>query len=94
MQAVRAATRVVVSPQATSCEVGGETVILDTGSGQYFALNSAGSAIWQHLQKGCDVPTLCARLQEEFDVSAERCESDVASLLQQLAERGLVNVVV
>jgi PqqD family protein of HPr-rel-A system len=72
--------------------VAGETVILDVTSGQYFALNPVGSAIWQHLQGGCTVSTLCKHLREEYDVTPERCEADVTALLDQLAERGLIRL--
>jgi PqqD family protein of HPr-rel-A system len=93
MQALLATTQIIPTPHATSCEVAGETVILDAASGQYFALNRIGSAIWQHLQKPCTVLSLCERLRNEYNVTAERCEADVSALLEQLAERGLVRLV-
>ena len=92
MQALSAGTRVIPTRNATSCEVAGETVILDAASGQYFALNRVGSAIWQHLQDQCTVLSLCERLRQKFDVTPERCEADVSALLEQLAERGLVRL--
>jgi hypothetical protein len=52
-------TLVIPTSHATSCEVAGETVILDTASGQYFALNPVGTAIWQYLQAPCTVESLC-----------------------------------
>jgi len=90
METLTGSTQIVPTPHATSCEVAGETVILDTASGQYFALNPVGSAIWQHLQKGCTLSALCEELRAEYNVTAERCEADVTALLDRLAERGLI----
>ena len=82
--------RIAISSQATSCQVGGETVILDVGSGQYFALDPIGSAIWNHLQLPCSLEVLCERLLAEYDVSADQCKSQVAALVEELARHGLV----
>jgi hypothetical protein len=92
MESLTASTQIVPTPHATSCEVAGETVILDITSGQYFALNPVGSAVWQHVQKGCTLAVLCEKLREEYDVTAERCEAGVTALLDQLAERGLIRL--
>lgn len=85
-------TKVETTSQATSCEVGDETVILDLASGQYFALDTVGTAVWRHLQTPCTFGVLCERLEAEYDVSPERCRSEVSALLENLAERGLVRL--
>ena len=84
----------IITPtaQAVSCEVAGETVILDVASGQYFALDEVGSAIWRHLKDPCTVAELCARLMQEYDVAAERCEAEVSALIEQLEQHGLVRI--
>lgn len=83
-------TTVESTSQATSCEVGDETVILDLASGQYFALDAVGTAVWRHLRTPCTFAALCERLQAEYEVPPARCRSDVSALLQELAQRGLV----
>ena len=85
-------TLIVASPNVTSCEVSGEAVILDAASGRYFALDPVGSALWQHLQTPCTVASLCQKLLDEYDVTAERCHAGVATLLDQLAAQGLIRV--
>jgi PqqD family protein of HPr-rel-A system len=85
-------TTVETTSEATSCEVGDETVILDLGSGQYFALDAVGTAIWRHLRTPCTFAALCERLQAEYDVPPARCQSDVSTLLEDLARRGLVRL--
>jgi len=83
---------VEATSQATSCEVGDETVILDVASGRYFALDAIGGTIWRHLQTPCSVASLCERLMAEYDVPAERCQAEVSALLDQLAQHGLVRL--
>jgi PqqD family protein of HPr-rel-A system len=92
MQPLVSSARVFLTPHATSCEIAGETVILDAASGQYFALNPVGTAVWKHLQQPCTVSALCHRLQDEYDVTDDRCQTDVSNLLRELAERGLVRL--
>lgn len=81
---------IVTSSQAVSCELSGETVILDIPSGQYFALSEIESTIWKLLESPSTLKSVCGRLMEEYDVEPDRCEADVSGLLDQLAERGLI----
>jgi PqqD family protein of HPr-rel-A system len=81
---------IVLTSQAVSCELGGEAVILDIRSGQYFALSPVGAQIWRFLESPCTLASLCARLVEEYDVEPARCEADVSALLDKLASHGLI----
>jgi len=92
MQASLINAVVSAQPNATSCEVAGETVILDAASGQYFALDPVGTVIWKHLQAPCTVSSLCEMLLREYDVASERCEADVTALLHELAAKGLIRI--
>jgi hypothetical protein len=85
-------TVVESTSQATSCEIGDETVILDFESGQYFALNTVGTAIWRYLQTPCTFAALCDRLVAEYEVPPARCQAEVSQLVEQLAEHGLVRL--
>jgi PqqD family protein of HPr-rel-A system len=81
---------IVLTSQAVSCELGGEAVILDIRSGQYFALSPVGAQIWKLLESPCTLASLCAKLVEEYDVEPARCEAEVSALLGQLAGHGLI----
>lgn len=80
------------TPQAVSCELAGDTVILDMGSDRYFALDAIGTQIWNWLQTPCTLASLCERLMEEYEVTPDQCRADVAVLLDQLAQHGLVAI--
>ncbi len=81
------------TPQAVSCELAGETVILDMGSDRYFALSAIGTQIWTWLQEQpCTLGGLCERLTREYDVTPDQCRADVSTLLDELAQQGLVAI--
>ncbi|HLK51571.1 MAG TPA: PqqD family protein [Bryobacteraceae bacterium] len=80
------------APHAVSCELSGETVILDTASDRYFALTAIGTQIWDWLQTPCTLAALCERLRQEYDVTPEQCHADVSALLDQLAQHGLITI--
>jgi hypothetical protein len=92
MPLVTAESRISAAAHAVSCELAGETVILDMKSDRYFALSAIGTQIWNWLQTPCTVESLCARLVQEYEVTAEQCRADVSALLDQLLQQGLVRI--
>lgn len=74
-------------------EIDNETVMMDIEQGSYFGLNPVGSRIWALLGESIAIGDLCDQLTEEFEVPREQCESQVLGFLQDLFERGLLQVV-
>lgn len=83
---------VVVSVNQVSTELQEETIILGLNDGYYFGLSDVGARVWQLLQEPRVVLELRDTLAEEYDVDADRCFHDLVELLQDFAERGLVDV--
>jgi hypothetical protein len=79
-----------ISPEVLFQEVGGETVLLDLDSEQYFGLDAVGTRIWTLLNEGADADAVVATLLEEFEVERDRLAADVDELLDKLAEAGLI----
>lgn len=76
-------------------EVANETVLLDLASGLYFGLNRAGSRAWARLSEGpCSVIDLAKVIECEFDAPYDQIERDVLELVQNLAEKKLVQPVI
>jgi hypothetical protein len=73
-------------------EVGGETVLLDLQSEQYFGLDAVGTRIWQLLGEGAGTDAVVETLLQEFEVERETLAADVSELLRQLAEAGLIRL--
>ncbi len=75
-----------------SCVLGQETVILQLQNGQYYGLNEVGSRVWELIQQPRTTEEIETSLLEEFDVAQDRCREDLASLLQDMAAAGLVQI--
>ena len=67
-----------------------ETVLLHLESKTYYTLNLTGTRIWQGLKQGRTLAEISRRLQEEFDVEANRAEHSVLALVDELSRQGLV----
>jgi hypothetical protein len=73
-------------------EVGGEAVLLDLASEQYFGLDPVGTRIWELLDGGTALAQVHRTLCAEFDADAQRIGGDLLTLAQALADAGLVKV--
>ncbi|HCS28292.1 MAG TPA: PqqD family protein [Spongiibacteraceae bacterium] len=85
--AVRAADNVVFN------EFDGETVLMCVDSGKYIDLNATASRIWERIAEDwITFDALCQGLTDEFDVDIESCRVDSLALLEDLHNRGLIEV--
>ena len=83
--------RFVVSEDVVAREVGGEIVLLDLNSGQYFGLDSVGGRIWELLsERPHTLAELCDLVEAEFDAPRERIEADLLSLATELKAQELI----
>jgi hypothetical protein len=83
--------RFTVSDDVVAREVGGETVLLDLSSGQYFGLDTIGGRIWELLsERPHHLSELCDQIETEFDAPRERIEADLMALAKQLQDQELI----
>lgn len=83
--------RFTVSEDVVVREVGGELVLLDLGSGQYFGLDAVGARIWELLSgQPRRLAELCDLIEGEFDAPRERIEADMIALAAQLKDQDLI----
>lgn len=86
----------VASKQQVSATLAADTskgaVILGLSEGKYFELNEVGARIWNLIQQPRSVQSIVETLMTEYDVDAERCESDVYSLANQMLARSLIEI--
>jgi hypothetical protein len=66
--------------------------MLSLRDGTYYGLEGVGVEIWRMLQTPVTIPRIVAALVETYEVDAERCRSDVLTVIVTLVERGLVEV--
>jgi hypothetical protein len=81
------------STDQVSCDLQGETAILQLSSGVYYGLDPVSTRIWMLLAQPSHVGALIATIVAEFDVDPGRCAQDIAALLEDLEEHGLITVV-
>ena len=73
-------------------EVGGEAVLLNLASEQYFGLDPVGTRIWQLLNEDGRLQHAFDTMRDEYEVEPALLESDLLTLVGKLAEAGLVKV--
>ena len=83
---------VVASKDQLASAIGGETVILGLSSGRYYGVDSVGARIWQLIQEPTSVAEVLRTLLSEYEVDAQRCQSDLLHVLQKMIDSGLVEV--
>jgi hypothetical protein len=86
-------TIIAVTKEQVSCELGGEAVILQTGDGVYYGLNTVGNFVWQLLQKEPrPFHAVADAVIAEFQVERAECEGDLTRLFREMAEAKLLTL--
>jgi hypothetical protein len=83
---------VVQSADVVACDLAGETALLHFETGIYYGLDATGTTIWSLIQSPQSVRNLLDLIMQEYEVERERCEEDLLSLLQSLADERLVEM--
>ena len=60
------------------------------GNGSVYTLNETGTALWAMIEAGQSAADMAARLEAEYEISAEQAAADTREFLLELAEAGLV----
>jgi hypothetical protein len=89
---ITASSVLVASPEQVSRELAGESVILHVTSGIYYGVEGVAARVWSLLQQPTTLPQLTAAITEEYDVSADRCRTDLLALLTRLAQIRVIEV--
>ena len=83
------ATIVAIADQA-SVDLDDEVAILNLKTGVYFGLNEVGAWVWRFIQQRRTVAEVQAAVLDEFDVTPEQCQADLADLLRDLIQHQLI----
>lgn len=84
--------RVTISPRVMMRELDGEAVLLDLNTERYYGLDDVATRMWFLLSELGDVRQVRERLLEEYDVAPEVLDRDLAHLIEQLAQMGLLTI--
>ena len=89
---ILADSTVRVSEEQVSCDLGGESAILNLSNGVYYGLDPLGARIWELIQQPRTVSEVKDAILEEYDVEPDVAERDLVALLTHLSDEGLVQV--
>jgi hypothetical protein len=73
-----------------SARVGDELVMMSAEKGNYIGLSEVGARIWELIETPQDIEAVCARLQDEFEVTPEVCRAEVETFLNELVQHGAI----
>ena len=82
----------VASQEQISCDLNGESVILNLKNSSYYGLNSVGSFIWTLLQTPKTFAQIKEAVLDRYDVEPDVCERDLLELMDDLLENQLVEI--
>jgi hypothetical protein len=67
-----------------------EVIVLDLRTSNYFLANRTAAGLWPTLVRGATAQVLAAQVATEHGIPIEQAEADVRVLLEQMAERDLL----
>lgn len=74
-------------------ELDGEAVLLNLQNEMYYGLDEVGTRMWQLLTTSDSVQAAMNTMMEEFDVTPDVLEKDVARMIKELQEHGLLEII-
>ena len=72
-------------------DLSGEKVMIDFDAGKYFMIKGVGNDIWDMIQEDIVVEAIVNQLLEEYDVSAQECETSVLEFLESLKKADIID---
>jgi hypothetical protein len=89
---VSADAHVRVEPTVYARAFGGELVLLDFGSGEYYALDEIGAEIWRRIEAGEALGEVADAIARSYEVSRDQASRDIVALVTQMRDRGLIKI--
>ena len=83
-------TRVVVSPDAVSAALEGETVILGMHDGVYYGLDLVGSRIWALAASPATLASIHGTIIAAYEVAPDVAWDDLCAVVRDLLVAGLL----
>lgn len=73
--------------------LGGETVILNLATNDYYSLNEVSTFIWEKLESKLTKDEVIEHVMNEYEVSKDQCEQDITLLFSELVSIELIEKV-
>ncbi len=85
--------RITVAKDILINVVDGESVFLNLKDERYYGLDGISTSMWSALTTADSIQAAYESLLNEYDVDAERLRRDLDAFVEQLRERGLVELI-
>jgi hypothetical protein len=80
------------SPAPVATQINGEVVLMSMERNRCYGFDLTGSDVWQRISAPIRVADLCSQLREEYEAPASEIEADIVTMLNRLADEGLIEV--
>ena len=80
-------------PDLITADADGESIVLNSNTGMFFQLNVSAARIWDLLETGQRLPGLVTAMTARFEIDPAQCRAEIVTMLEDLRERGLVEIV-
>ena len=84
--------RVRFKPDVMIQQVGGESVLLDLQSEEYFGLDPVGTRMMTLINETASVAVALTQLLEEYEIDRPTLETDAIALIAECAAHGLLAI--
>ncbi len=84
--------RVLMPSDVLTCELEGESVLLNLKSERYFGLDEVGSRMWKVLTTSESIQAAYQALLAEYAVDPEQLSRDLENFIEKLLGQGLIEV--
>ncbi len=87
-------TRIIVNSNLIEeIELGGEVLLMNTGTEEILSMEGVSSSIWRIItKKNCTSEELVKELIEEYDVSVDDLRSDLTNFLELMCKKDLIRL--
>jgi hypothetical protein len=75
-----------------SSEMDEGLAMMSIENSSYYGMDKIGRSIWETFDEPASIETICDKLCERFDVSAEACQKDVIDYMGKLQQAGLITI--
>jgi hypothetical protein len=78
--------------EIVAADMDGDTVMMSVEAGKYYNLGKIGGVIWGMIAEPVSVAAVIDKLLEQYEVTWEKCETEVLSFLNEVKKEGLLEV--
>ncbi len=84
--------KLVRCPLVHEKQIVDEIVLLHRSTGNYYALNQTGTAIWNYCKEGKKIEEILDFISDEYQTEKKEFEKDIHLYIQELLQEGILEI--